>query len=91
MKHIVIVYDIRDDKRRTKIFKTLKDYATPVQYSVFEAIITKEEYVNLKYRLKRLMKKEDSIIFYSQCASCKSDLERLGTNVVVFGDIDLVY
>ncbi len=91
MERLIIVYDIRNDKRRNKIFNTLKDYATPVQYSVFEAILTKESYINLRYSLKTLMKKEDSIIFYFLCANCNSKTEKLGTNVMVFGDKDLVF
>ena len=32
----VVSYDIVDDARRTRVHATLKDYGTPVQYSVFE-------------------------------------------------------
>jgi CRISPR-associated protein Cas2 len=91
LEHLVIVYDIRDDKRRLRVFKTLKDYATPVQFSVFEAILSKEDFINLKYKLKRSIKKEDSIIFYFQCLGCEGKAEKLGTNVVVYGDKDLIF
>jgi len=33
---IVLAYDIPDDRRRTKLFKTLKRFGFPVQESVFE-------------------------------------------------------
>ena len=39
MDYYIITYDIRDDRRRDKIFKLLKGYVTPVQYSVFEGYV----------------------------------------------------
>jgi CRISPR-associated protein Cas2 len=33
---VVVVYDISNDKRRTRLHNALLDYGTPVQYSVFE-------------------------------------------------------
>lgn len=71
----VISYDIKDDKRRLKIAKTLEDYGTRVQYSVFECILT-DEYLNrLKRRLERLIKvEEDSIRYYKLCNACRSKI-----------------
>ncbi|WP_079907504.1 CRISPR-associated endonuclease Cas2 [Carboxydocella sp. JDF658] len=90
MEHYVIVYDIRDDRRRNKIYRILKDYATPVQLSVFEAVLTKEKIVQLQYSLKRLMKNEDSIIFYRQCGHCRQDILRLGSTPVPYGEGDII-
>jgi len=39
----LITYDVRDAKRLAKIHKQLKDWGTPVQFSVFEAILTGKE------------------------------------------------
>ena len=33
---VVISYDIRSDKRRNRVFKTLKNFGQWMQYSVFE-------------------------------------------------------
>lgn len=90
MEHYIIVYDIRDDRRRNKIYKTMKDYATPVQLSVFEALLTKEKFVQLQYRLKRLMKSEDSVIFYRQCGKCRQDILRLGSTPTPYGGGDII-
>jgi CRISPR-associated protein Cas2 len=38
---VVVAYDISDDPRRTKLHNTLKNFGTPVQYSVFECILAK--------------------------------------------------
>ncbi|WP_035571779.1 CRISPR-associated endonuclease Cas2 [Halonatronum saccharophilum] len=71
MVNLVISYDISDDKRRNRVFKTLKDYGQRVQYSVFRCDIDKEIYLDLRDKLEGVIKKgEDSIHFYSLCADC---------------------
>jgi len=42
--YVVISYDIPEDKRRTKIHKTLKSYGQWMQYSVFECDLTETQY-----------------------------------------------
>lgn len=77
--YIVISYDIRDDKRRNKIHKTLKNYGTWVQFSIFECSITEQNYLILKNKLNKLIDKdEDSVRFYFLCAECQHKVERIG-------------
>lgn len=91
MEYYVIVYDITDDKRRNKIFKILKAYATPVQFSVFEALIHPNDLMELKYKLWTTMNtKEDSVFFYRQCASCKGKVDRMGISPYIFGSDDII-
>ena len=62
---IVISYDIPDDKRRTKVMKTLKDFGQHVQYSVFECELKREDYQRLRQKLEALIDKEaDNLRFY---------------------------
>ncbi len=62
---IVVTYDVPDDKRRTKIMKTLKDFGQHVQYSVFECELKKEDYSRLRSRLKKLVNpRQDNLRFY---------------------------
>jgi CRISPR-associated protein Cas2 len=62
---IVISYDIPDDRRRTKVMKTLKNYGRHVQYSVFECELKTEDYQRLRQKLKELVDlQQDSIRFY---------------------------
>jgi CRISPR-associated protein Cas2 len=77
---VVISYDIKNDKRRSQIFKTLKNFGQWMQYSVFECDLSKMEYLRLKSRLDRLIdpEDEDSIRFYFLCEECKRDIERIG-------------
>lgn len=68
---IVVSYDIVDDRRRTKVFKTLEGFGAHVQYSVFECDLRPEDFERLQKRLKRLIKpKEDQIRYYPLCKSC---------------------
>jgi CRISPR-associated protein Cas2 len=77
---VVISYDIKNDKRRTRIFKTLKNFGQWMQYSVFECELNRVEYVRLKGSLDRLIdaQEEDSVRFYPLCEECKKHVERIG-------------
>jgi CRISPR-associated protein Cas2 len=77
---VVISYDIKDDKRRSRIFKALKSFGQWMQYSVFECELEKMQFLKLKDRLDHLIEadKDDSIRFYFLCESCKRQVERIG-------------
>ncbi len=78
--HVVISYDIAEDKRRTKIHKILKSYGQWMQFSVFEcADLSETEYAKLRSRLAKMIKPEtDSVRFYFLCACCEQKVERIG-------------
>lgn len=77
---VVISYDIKDDKRRSRIFKTLKNFGQWMQYSVFECEVDKMNFLKLKDRLDHLIdaEEDDSVRFYFLCESCKRQVERVG-------------
>ena len=52
---VIISYDITDDKRRSRIFKALKNFGQWMQYSVFECDLEKMQFLKLKDRLDHLM------------------------------------
>lgn len=81
--HVVISYDVAEDKRRTKIHKILKSYGQWMQYSVFECNLTETQYAKLRSRLNKLIKPEqDSIRFYVLCACCQAKVERIGGETI---------
>ena len=43
---IVVAYDIEDDKQRTRLHKTLRRFGEPVQFSVFECILTNDQFAD---------------------------------------------
>lgn len=68
---IVVSYDIPDDKRRTKVMKTLEGYGRRAQYSVFECELQPAQVTQLKARLHDIIdQQQDDIRFYPLCESC---------------------
>lgn len=91
MGYYVIIYDIKNDKRRTKIFKTLKEFISPVQYSVFEGFLSQENLVKLIYLIKsQINNKEDSVCIYQQCADCRKKTSRFGKPIFIYGESDII-
>ncbi len=62
---VVVSYDIPDDKRRTKVMKTLRDFGHHVQYSVFECDVKMQVYTRMRKLLQRhIIPEQDSVRFY---------------------------
>jgi CRISPR-associated protein Cas2 len=75
----VVAYDIPDDRRRTKIHKTLSGFGQWTQFSLFECHLTDKQYLQLRQRLDRHLKPdEDSLRFYALCAACLAKVETIG-------------
>lgn len=80
---IVISYDISDDKRRRKVMKTLEDYGTRVQYSVFECRLLPAELNRLRKLLRpHVHPTEDNIRFYFIGAEDVGRIQMLGSGQV---------
>ncbi len=89
MQFLVVSYDISDNRRRTKVMKTLRDFGSHVQYSVFECRLNRAQIQSLKTRLAMLIDPRDSIRMYYLC---KEDVQR--TEFLGQGDLtpeDLFY
>lgn len=77
---VVVSYDITDDKRRTKIMKTLKNFGRHVQFSVFECELDKAAYDRLRGKLDKLVvPKEDNVRFYFFDEDAIGKIETIGT------------
>jgi len=74
----IVSYDIPDDKRRIKVAKTLLDFGTRVQYSVFECIMDAPLLEKMKLKLNRIISEEDSVRIYALCAKCESVVKVFG-------------
>ncbi|MCT4509906.1 MAG: CRISPR-associated endonuclease Cas2 [Tepidibacter sp.] len=76
----LISYDIVNDKKRTKLFKLLKNYGVRHQYSVFECELDEKKYVELIYKIRKIkVETGDSIMVYPICATCESKIVRCGS------------
>ena len=79
MAKIVIMYDISDDRTRRKLFKLLKRYGEPVQLSIFEAIISEEQFAQLRSEVARLIGSDaGQVRYYDICRSCNRSIVTLG-------------
>jgi CRISPR-associated protein Cas2 len=78
----LVVYDIPDDRRRTKLHDRLLDYGSPVQYSVFECLLDAGGLKKMQRQiLKTISKRRDHVRIYRLCGACagKTWVQRPGT------------
>lgn len=63
-RNFIVTYDIRDDKRLRKVFKTCKGYGVHLQYSVFECDLAPMEKAQFEAKLSDIIKHdEDQVLF----------------------------
>lgn len=91
MRSYLIIYDIEDNKRRNKIFKLLKRYATHAQYSVFHALVKEEDIIRIKNDIKKIInKEEDSVMIVELCLRCANTIEYYGKKIEIYGEGDIM-
>jgi CRISPR-associated protein Cas2 len=80
--HYVIAYDITDDGRRRRVYRTLERYGAWRQYSVFEAELTDTQLVELKSDLRDEIDggAGDRIRIYRLCAACEDEVTDIGAD-----------
>jgi len=62
-RRYLVTYDISDDKRRERVFKTLRDCGDHVQFSVFLCELNPREYALLKGQLQEFVHhREDQVL-----------------------------
>ena len=89
---IIVAYDIVENKRRTKIMKTLKGYGFHVQKSVFECFLNERQLLRLKGIIGGLIdENEDSVRFYRLPEDLSAQVEILGQGEVSKNPILIVY
>ena len=68
--HLLVIYDIADDRRLRKIARLLRGYGRRVQKSAFECFLSEESATRLLTELRELGKAGDSIRGYRISAVC---------------------
>ena len=72
----VISYDIPDNQRRNQLAKVLKGFGSRVQYSVFEAHLTRSQFEQMKQAVNSVINSEkDAVRYYSLCRACVGHIE----------------
>lgn len=74
----MVSYDISSDSVRRQVRERLKDFGTPVQYSVFECFLEPGQRAMLQRELSRLLEEDDSIRWYPLCRWCREKTVRQG-------------
>jgi CRISPR-associated protein Cas2 len=60
----LVCYDISNDRRLRRVFKTCRNYGDHLQYSVFECDLNETEMVNLERELGDIINHiEDQVLF----------------------------
>jgi CRISPR-associated protein Cas2 len=73
---VVVVYDISNDRRRTKLHDALLNYGTPVQYSVFECLLDDGGVARMKRAVKKVIRpRVDRVRYYYLCQGCLKKVE----------------
>ena len=80
--HVVIAYDICCNRKRSQIFRILKELGINSQRSVFECELDAEEIRHLVGRLEEYITPEsDSLLVYPLCSRCASGVHILGQGI----------
>ncbi len=67
----LVVYDISNDRRRTRLHNLLLDFGTPVQYSVFELLVDGPGLIRLQTRIRQVIRPRlDRVRIYYVCERC---------------------
>ncbi len=85
--YVVVVYDIIETagnfrekrKNRTRLYKKLKGFGSPVQYSVFEFNLTPSQREKLIEVINNYIEETDRVSIYTLCEECRKRIERLFT------------
>jgi len=75
----VAVYDVANDRRRTKLHNLLKQYGVAIQESAFEARLTRTERDRLMERARQLLDEdEDRFVVYTVGAPQEAQIQVVG-------------
>lgn len=80
---VIVVYDISDNKKRTKMFKTMKNFGTPIQFSAFECILNEKGFQEIQEIIQGIVHpKEDKVRIYTLCNNCRGGIKNIGTGQI---------
>lgn len=79
---VLVIYDIINNKRRTKLVKLLEGYGIRVQKSAFETLLTDRKYREMVSKIAGLIDEEDNVRIYKLNSS---------NEVSIFGTSESIY
>jgi len=61
---VLVCYDIRDDKRLRRVFRTMRNFGDRLQYSIFECQFTPIDLLKCRHALSEIIHHdEDQVLF----------------------------
>lgn len=82
--HVLMVYDIEDDRLRSRLHRELKTYGVNSQKSVFECDIGKTQLDALVNFARGLIEDRDSFRVYQLCRKCSGKVQVSGVGERLF-------
>jgi len=73
--YVIVAYDIRSDRKRTKLAKNLLQFGIRTQKSLFECEVNKKELNIIKKLVKKFSDDEDFVTIYK---IYEKDTKRIG-------------
>lgn len=75
----VVSYDVANDRRRNRVHRVLTGFGRWVQYSVFECHLTDQQFVMMRSKLMREIKRDDDRVrIYALCRLCAGHVDAVG-------------
>ena len=84
-RHYLISYDISDEVRLRRVHGTVRDFAEPVQYSVFLGRLSALQKAELIRRLAKVIHHEDDQVLFFDLGKVKGQFEIEPPNYDVIG------
>ena len=84
MLHVVVAYDVIEDRRRNRLAKFLRGYLDRVQKSVFEGEIEDKRFQPMKSGIEEIVDQEqDTVRIFELCARCIGTIDIIGTGAYI--------
>lgn len=77
----LVCYDVADDKRLRKVFKTMRDFGDHLQYSVFECQWTPADLARCKARLAEIIHHGEDQVLFIDLGPCEGRGSRVITSL----------
>ncbi len=75
----IVAYDMPDNRRRTKLFKTMKGFGMHTQFSLFECELQEPAFRRMLVAIEKIVvPKEDNIKVYTLCRNCLKVVRLMG-------------
>ena len=80
---VIVVYDITDNKRRTKMFKAMKTLAHRFNSAPSKCILNEKGFQEIQEVIRKIISRDkDKVRLYLLCNNCRNTITNVGTGQV---------